>query len=149
MAITIRARRLRINKLLARKEVLLDVFHEGKPNVSQADLKEMISGKFGADPKNVVLFGFRTAFGGHRSTGFCLIYDNQSYLVKYEPTHRLRRLEIIPKRNPKRKPEKELKRKLKKTRGGEKRKVLATRKTESRADIKNAKEEYLKKIIAA
>jgi ribosomal protein S24E len=58
-----------------------------------------------------------------------LIYENQSYLVKYEPTHRLRRHDILPKRNPKRKPEKELKRKLKKTRGGEKRKVLATRKT--------------------
>jgi hypothetical protein len=42
-----------------------------------------------------------------------------------------------------------LKRKIKKTRAGERRKVLATRKTETRADVKRAKEEYLKKIIAA
>lgn len=42
-----------------------------------------------------------------------------------------------------------MKRKIKKTRGGERRKVLATRKSESRADIKKAKEAYLKKIIAA
>jgi hypothetical protein len=42
-----------------------------------------------------------------------------------------------------------LKRKIKKTRGAEKIKVLATRKAESRADIKKAKEAFLKKIIAA
>jgi len=40
-----------------------------------------------------------------------------------------------------------LKRKIKKTRAGERRKVLATKKTETRADIKKAKEEYLKKLI--
>jgi small subunit ribosomal protein S24e len=49
------------------------------------------------------LYGFRTAFGGNRSTGFALVYDNQQYLVKYEPDFRLRRVEILPKRNPKRK----------------------------------------------
>ena len=44
--------------------------------------------------------------------------------------------------------EEELKRKIKKSRGAEKRKVLATRKVETKADIKRAKEEYLKKLIA-
>ena len=84
MTITIKTRRLRVNKLLARKELLLDVYHEGKPNVSQKDLKELIANKYKCEIKNLVLFGFRTAFGGNRSTGFCLSYDNQQYLVKYE-----------------------------------------------------------------
>jgi len=106
MTITIKTRRLRVNKLLARKELLLDVYHEGKPNVSQKDLKELIANKYNCDIKNLVLFGFRTAFGGNRSTGFCLNYDNQQYLVKYEPNYRLRRLAVLPKRNPKRKAEK-------------------------------------------
>lgn len=148
MTITIKTRRLRVNKLLARRELLLDVYHEGKPNVSQKDLRELIAAKYHWDAKNLVLFGFRTAFGGNRSTGFALAYDNQQYLVKYEPIYRLRRLAIVPKRNPKRKSEKELKRKIKKSRGAEKRKVLATRKVETKADIKRAKEEYLKKLIA-
>ena len=117
--------------------------------MSGAELKELLVAKFKWDIKNIVIFGFRTAFGGNRSTGFVLVYDSQEYLVKYEPDYRLRRLEILPKKNPKRKAEKELKRKIKKTRGGERRKVLATRKSESRADIKKAKEAYLKKIIAA
>jgi ribosomal protein S24E len=34
MAITIRARRRQVNKLLSRKEIVLDVFHEGVANVS-------------------------------------------------------------------------------------------------------------------
>lgn len=46
MAITIKTRRLRANKLLARKELLLDVYHEGKPNVSQKDLRELIAAKY-------------------------------------------------------------------------------------------------------
>ena len=85
---------------------MLDVYHEGKPNVSQADLKVLISAKYGWDAKNIILFGFRTAFGGNRSCGFVLAYDNQQYLVKYEPNFRLRKLAILPKRNPKRKSEK-------------------------------------------
>ena len=148
MTVTIKTRRLRVNKLLARRELLLDVYHEGKPNVSQKELKELIASKYHWEGKNIVLFGFRTAFGGNRSSGFALAYDNQQYLVKYEPTYRLRRLAIVPKKNPKRKAEKELKRKIKKSRGAEKRKVLATRKVESKADVRRAKEEYLKKLIA-
>lgn len=103
MAVTIKTRRLRVNKLLARKELLLDIYHEGKANVSQKDLKELISNKYHYDLKNIVLFGFKTSFGGNRSSGFCLAYDNQQYLVKYEPNHRLRRASILGKRNPKRK----------------------------------------------
>ena len=148
MAITIKTRRLRVNKVLARKELLLDVYHEGKPNVSQKDLKDLIANKYRWDPKNLILFGFRTAFGGNRSSGFALSYDNQNYLVKYEPNYRLRRMAILPKRNPQRKPKKELKRKIKKSRGAEKRKVLATRKAETPAMLKKAKEDYLKELIA-
>lgn len=103
MAITIKTRRLRVNKLLARRELLLDVYHEGKPNVSQKDLRELIAAKYHWEPKNIVLYGFKTAFGGNRSSGFCLAYDNQQYLVKYEPNFRLRRAGVVPKRNPKRK----------------------------------------------
>lgn len=128
--------------------MLLDVYHEGKPNVSQKDLREIIASKYRWDAKNLVLFGFRTAFGGNRTTGFALAYDNQSQLIRTEPNYRLRRVGILPKRNPTRKAKKELKRKIKKSRGAEKRKVLATRKGETSATIKQAKEDYLKKLIA-
>ena len=35
MTITIKTKSLRVNKLLARRELVLEVYHEGKPNVSQ------------------------------------------------------------------------------------------------------------------
>jgi small subunit ribosomal protein S24e len=104
MAVTIKTRRLRVNKLLARKELLLDVYHEGKPSVSQKELKELIANKYNWDTKNLVLFGFRTIFGGNRTTGFCNAYENQQYLIKYEPIYQLRRQKILGKKTPKRKP---------------------------------------------
>jgi ribosomal protein S24E len=33
MAITLRTKKIRVNKLLSRKEVIVEVFHEDKPNV--------------------------------------------------------------------------------------------------------------------
>lgn len=36
--------------------------------------------------------GFRTAFGGGKSTGFALIYDNMDAAKKFEPKYRLVRV---------------------------------------------------------
>jgi ribosomal protein S24E len=36
-----------------------------------------------------MLFGFRTAFGGGKSSGFCLVYDSVEDAKKFEPKHRL------------------------------------------------------------
>ena len=106
MAVTIRTRKLRVNKVLSRKELTVEIYHEGKPNVSKAELKDLISKKYGWDEKNLIIFGLRTAFGGNRTIGFCYCYDSHQQLVKFEPDYQLRRLAIIPKRNPKRKAEK-------------------------------------------
>jgi small subunit ribosomal protein S24e len=39
-----------------------------------------------------ILFGFRTAFGGGKSTGFALIYDSLEDAKKFEPKYRLARV---------------------------------------------------------
>merc|ERR1712146_608182 len=39
--------------------------------------------------RRVSLFGFRTAFGGGKSTGFCCIYNTIEDLEKFEPKHRV------------------------------------------------------------
>lgn len=41
-----------------------------------------------------MMFGFRTAFGGGKSTGFCLIYDSIDDVVASEPKYRL--IRVIP-----------------------------------------------------
>ena len=44
------------------------------------------------DPQCIVVFGFRTQFGGGKSTGFGLIYDNLDAVKKFEPKYRLVRV---------------------------------------------------------
>ena len=45
-----------------------------------------------SDNACVSLFGFRTQFGGGKSTGFGLIYDNIDSMKKFEPKHRVIRV---------------------------------------------------------
>lgn len=40
----------------------------------------------------IVCFGFRTAFGGGKSSGFALIYDSLDFLKKNEPKYRQARV---------------------------------------------------------
>lgn len=44
------------------------------------------------DPSCCLLYGFKVAFGGGRSTGFGMIYDNLVAAKKFEPKYRLTRV---------------------------------------------------------
>merc|ERR1712199_128829 len=56
---------------------------------SMADTYTERTRKFNVNDKLCIsIFGFRTAFGGGKSTGFCLIYDNSSAFKKFEPKYR-------------------------------------------------------------
>eukprot|EP00750_Incisomonas_marina_P001708 INCI1158.1.p1 GENE.INCI1158.1~~INCI1158.1.p1 ORF type:complete len:141 (+),score=30.89 INCI1158.1:186-608(+) len=90
--VTIRAKKLVKNNLLRRRQFIIDVIHPGKANVSKADLKKHVQAAYDCDPETIVLFGFRNKFGGDRSSGFCLIYENLEVLKKFEPKYRLARL---------------------------------------------------------
>lgn len=72
---------------------------------------------FKAEPKLISLFGFRTKFGGGKSTGFCLIYDSAEMIKKYEPKYRLARNGFIERKETSRKQIKEAKNRKKKIRG--------------------------------
>ncbi len=62
------------------------------PNVPRTELRKIIAKKYKCGENCVVFFGFKTAFGGMSTTGFCLIYDNLNYLKKYEPKYRQARV---------------------------------------------------------
>merc|ERR1712146_96065 len=59
--------------------------------------------------RRVSLFGFRTAFGGGKSTGFCCIYNTIEDLEKFEPKHRVIRNGLKEKVESSRKQRKEAK----------------------------------------
>jgi small subunit ribosomal protein S24e len=55
-------------------------------------VSEKLAGIYKVDKARVVPFGFKTHFGGGRSTGFALIYDSEETQRKFEPRYRLVRV---------------------------------------------------------
>lgn len=96
---------------------IVDIIHPGRANVPKKELQEVVGGMYKTDSKLVVLFGFRTKFGGGKSTGFCLIYDTAEAMKKFEPKYRLVRMGELEKKDKSRKAIKEAKNKAKKIRG--------------------------------
>lgn len=126
--VILRTRKFITNRLLSRRQMIVDAIHPGVPNVPKDKLRDILAKKYKTDVKSITVFGLKTQFGGGRSSGFALIYDNYDYLLKYEPKHRLRRVKILPERVGNRKGRKELKNKKKKVRGKAKAKVVGGKK---------------------
>ncbi|CAI9774348.1 unnamed protein product [Fraxinus pennsylvanica] len=123
-AMTIRTRKFMTNRLLSRKQFIIDVLHPGRPNVSKAELKEKLARMYEVkDPNAIFVFKFRTHFGGGKSTGFGLIYDSVENAKKYEPKYRLIRNGLDTKVEKSRKQLKERKNRAKKIRGVKKTKA--------------------------
>jgi ribosomal protein S24E len=74
-----------------------DVLHPNRPNVSKDELRDKLASLYKAPKDSVSVFGFRTQFGGGKSTGFALIYDSEEALKKFEPHYRLVRYDLAKK----------------------------------------------------
>ncbi|GER29755.1 40S ribosomal protein S18 [Striga asiatica] len=117
-AVTIRTRKFMTNRLLSRKQFIIDVLHPGRANVSKAELKEKLARLYEVKDSNAIfVFKFRTHFGGGKSTGFGLIYDSVESAKKFEPKYRLIRNGLDTKVEKSRKQMKERKNRAKKIRG--------------------------------
>lgn len=68
--------------------------HPNRPSVPKAELRDMLSKMYKTTSDVVVCFGFKTDFGGGKSTGFALIYDSMDFLKKNEPKYRLVRVGV-------------------------------------------------------
>ncbi|MES1916238.1 MAG: hypothetical protein MHM6MM_008077 [Cercozoa sp. M6MM] len=113
----LQVRKYQSNPLLSRRQFVVDVLHEGKSAPSKAEIAAELTTRYGAVPGTVVLFGFRTQYGGGKSTGFGLIYDTLADLKKFEPKYRQVRLGVAERVEQSRKQIKELKNRRKKVRG--------------------------------
>ncbi|GAB7360191.1 hypothetical protein MBLNU230_g7953t1 [Neophaeotheca triangularis] len=87
--VTLRTRKFIRNPLLGRKQMVVDVLHPNRPNVSKDELRSKLSELYKANKDQVSAFGFRTQYGGGKSTGFALIYDSGEAMKKFEPHYRL------------------------------------------------------------
>ncbi|XP_037449976.1 40S ribosomal protein S24-1-like [Triticum dicoccoides] len=112
------------NRLLSCKQFVLEVIHPGRANVSKAHLKERLDKIYEVKDSNCIfVFKFRTHFGGCKSTGFGLIYDNLEAAKKFEPKYRLIRNGLATKVEKSRKQIKERKNRTKKIHGVKKTKA--------------------------
>ena len=66
-----------------------DVLHPNRANVSKDELRGKLAELYKAKKDDVSVFGFKTHFGGGKSTGFALIYDSNEAMKKFEPRYRL------------------------------------------------------------
>jgi small subunit ribosomal protein S24e len=74
--------------------MVAEVIHPGRANCSKEEIREKLAKIFKSDKENIFVFGFKTVFGGSRSTGFALIYDSLDAAKKFEPRHRLARVSL-------------------------------------------------------
>jgi len=117
-AVTVRTKKFITNRLLQRRQFLVEVIHPGLAGVSKTDLKTKIGDMYKVtDPSCILLYGFKVAFGGGRSTGFGMIYDSLVAAKKYEPKYRLTRFGMGKAKGVARKQRKERKNRMKKVRG--------------------------------
>lgn len=87
--VTLRTRKFIRNSLLGRKQFVVDVLHPNRANVSKDELRQRLADTYKVNKDQVSCFGFRTQFGGGKSTGFALIYDSHEVMKKFEPHYRL------------------------------------------------------------
>lgn len=63
---------------------MVDVLHPSKANLSKDEVRARLATLYKVPKETVQAFGFRTQFGGGRSTGFALVYDSEADLNKFE-----------------------------------------------------------------
>merc|ERR1712121_600445 len=113
---------------MGRRQMVVDVLHPGKATVGKTEICEKLARMYKSTADCIMCFGFKTAFGGGKTTGFALIYDSLDYLKQYEPKYRLARLGLYKKERQPRKQRKEKKNRTKKVRGTAKAKIGAGKK---------------------
>merc|ERR1712216_633228 len=125
--ITLFAKRVVHNPLLARKQMCIEIIHTSKVNISKAQIKENIAKKYKVSVEQVAVYGLKFKFGGGRSTGFALVYDSVDERKKNDQKALLRRDGLFKERDGKkpRKQGKEIKGRVKRVRGTAKAKAAA------------------------
>ena len=105
------------DRLLQKKQMVIDVLHPGKATVPKTEIREKLAKMYKTTPDVIFVFGFRTHFGDGKTIGFGMIYLSLDYAKKNEPKHRLASHGLYEKNKTSGKQCKEQKNRVKKVRG--------------------------------
>ncbi|XP_036201800.1 40S ribosomal protein S24-like [Myotis myotis] len=126
--VTIWTRKFMTNRLLQRKQMVIEVLHPGKATGPRTEIREKLAKMCKTTPDVIFVFGIKIHFGGDKTTGFGMIFDSLDYAKKKEPKHRLARHSLYEKKKTSRKQRQERKNRTKKVRGTAKANAGAGRK---------------------
>ncbi|KAF2640995.1 hypothetical protein P280DRAFT_299473 [Massarina eburnea CBS 473.64] len=87
--VTLRTRKFIRNPLLGRRQMVVDILHPNRANVSKDELRGKLGELYKAKKDDISVFGLKTHYGGGKTTGFALIYDSAEAMKKFEPHYRL------------------------------------------------------------
>ena len=118
---SVHTRKFQKNPLLNRKQFVVELTH---PNwcgtVPSKLVKTKLASMYKVGEDQISIFGFKTKFGGGKTSGFGLIYDDVASLKRLEPNYRKTRLGFGKKKLPARKTMKERRNRDSKIRGAKK-----------------------------
>jgi ribosomal protein S24E len=77
------------NRLLNRVQMIVDVHHDRSANVTKEQIREVIKNKY--KKQHIVLVRCKKLFGGGRTKGIALVYDNEEAMKRTETQRRLER----------------------------------------------------------
>lgn len=120
------------NRVLNRIQMVVDVYHPKELNVTKEQIRETIKGKF--KKPHVIVINVKKLFGGGRTKGFALVYDNEEAMKKIETVKRLDReaREKLPPKDRKKSMKKKEGRKTKKVRKHQTQKKRGTKKRQDK-----------------
>merc|ERR1712142_1442488 len=76
MAITVRTRKFMTNRLLQRKQMIVDIIHPNSSTPKKSEVRDALAKNYKTTADTIIAFGFKTVFGGGKTSGFALIYDS-------------------------------------------------------------------------
>ena len=73
---------------------VVDCLHPGKATLAKTEVREKLARMYKTTPDVIFCFGFKTQFGGGKTSGFALVYDSLDFAKKFEPKYRLARVSL-------------------------------------------------------
>merc|ERR1712221_31724 len=77
------------NRLLQRKQMIVDIIHPDSATPKKSEVRDALAKNYKTQADHIIAFGFKTVFGGGKTSGFALIYDSVEAAKKNEPRFRL------------------------------------------------------------
>jgi len=138
----VRFTKVKNNRLLNRVQMVVDCYHPASQKVTKDQIKEVLRQKF--KKTHVVLIQVKKLFGGGRTKGYALVYDNEESMKRIETVRRLDR-EAREKLAPKDRKKGGKKKEGRKVKKVKKHQALKKRGTKKRLDKNLARKQEKKK----